>query len=70
MDIQYWMDDHWEDMKIVAEEIEVSGQPSAPFRVRTSRFGPVISDASQVQLVALLLIIIIALKFIYKGREY
>ena len=44
---QVWVDDHWELFKKRKEVIRVKGETEVTITVRSTRHGPVISDASQ-----------------------
>ena len=42
---QYWAVDHWEDFKTRQEVIEVKGKADVVLSLRSSRHGPIITDA-------------------------
>jgi len=44
---QVWVDDHWELFKKRKEVIQVKGEADVTVTVRSTRHGPIISDASQ-----------------------
>ncbi|UCF94041.1 MAG: penicillin acylase family protein [Desulfobacterales bacterium] len=42
---QVWVDDHWEDLQIRQEIINVKGAEPVTFKVRISRHGPIMNEA-------------------------
>jgi len=44
---QVWFIDHWEDLKIRTETINVKGGHSVSFQVRSSRHGPILNEVDE-----------------------
>jgi len=44
---QYWYKDHWEDMKVIEEIIQVKGQEPLRTEILLTRHGPIVSEVKQ-----------------------
>jgi len=41
---QYWLKDHWEEMKVIEETIRVKGQEPVKTEILITRHGPIVTD--------------------------
>lgn len=44
---QYWYDEHWEDMKVIEETIQVKGQDPVRTEIFLTRHGPIVNEIKE-----------------------
>ena len=44
---QYWLKDHWEEMKVIEETIRIKGREPVKTQILLTRHGPIVSEVGK-----------------------